>query len=50
VAPMAKRSDGRSRQDKRRPDLALILDCWSALPDAVEAGIVAMVKAASKSG
>jgi hypothetical protein len=28
------------------PDLALVCERWEALPDAVRAGIVAMVKAA----
>jgi len=28
-----------------RPDLALVVERWQALPDAVKAGIVAMVKA-----
>ena len=30
------------------PDLALIVGVWDRLPEAVRAGIVAMVKAASK--
>jgi hypothetical protein len=30
------------------PDLALIVDAWDRLPAAVKAGIVAMVRAASK--
>jgi hypothetical protein len=29
------------------PDLALIVDAWPGLPDAIKAGILAMVKAAS---
>ncbi|MBM3953702.1 MAG: hypothetical protein FJ309_03620 [Planctomycetes bacterium] len=27
------------------PDLALVVECWERLPDAVRAGMVAMVKA-----
>jgi hypothetical protein len=30
------------------PDLARIVDAWPTLPEAVRAGIVAMVKAATK--
>jgi hypothetical protein len=30
------------------PDLAVIIDAWDRLPEAVKAGIVAMVKAAAK--
>jgi hypothetical protein len=30
------------------PDLAAVIDAWDRLPEAVRAGIVAMVKAASK--
>jgi hypothetical protein len=30
----------------REPDLALVVERWEALPPAVRAGIVAMVKAA----
>jgi hypothetical protein len=29
------------------PDLSAIIDAWPALPEAVKAGIVAMVKAAA---
>jgi len=32
---------------RKSPDLALLIERWDALPDAVRAGIVAMVKAAS---
>jgi hypothetical protein len=32
------------------PDLAAIIDAWPALPEAVQAGILAMVKAAAGSG
>jgi hypothetical protein len=39
-----------SRESQIDADLALILDRWPALPEAVRAGIVAMVKAASKGG
>jgi hypothetical protein len=31
---------------QKAPDLALLVESWDALPDAVRAGIVAMVKAA----
>ncbi len=31
---------------KKSPDLALLVECWDELPEAVRAGIVAMVKAA----
>jgi hypothetical protein len=30
------------------PDLASIVEAWATLPDALKAGIVAMVKAASR--
>ena len=30
------------------PDLAAVVDAWDRLPEAVRAGIVAMVKAAAK--
>jgi hypothetical protein len=30
------------------PDLARIVDAWPSLPDAIRAGILAMVEAASK--
>jgi hypothetical protein len=33
---------------KKSPDLALIAERWDGLPEAVRAGIVAMVKASSK--
>jgi hypothetical protein len=32
------------------PDLAAVIDAWGRLPEAVRAGIVAMVKAASRGG
>jgi hypothetical protein len=32
------------------PDLAVLIDAWPALPAAVPAGIVAMVKAATAQG
>jgi hypothetical protein len=32
------------------PDFAAVADAWDRLPEAVRAGIVAMVKAASKEG
>jgi hypothetical protein len=31
---------------KNSPDLATIIDAWATLPDALKAGILAMVKAA----
>jgi hypothetical protein len=31
---------------QKSPDLALVIDAWSELPEAVRAGITAMVKAA----
>jgi hypothetical protein len=31
---------------RKAPDLALVVERWEALPEAVRAGIVAMVKAA----
>jgi hypothetical protein len=30
------------------PELAAVIDAWDRLPEAIKAGIVAMVKAASK--
>ena len=33
---------------QKSPDLALIAECWDALPVAIRAGIVAMVKASRK--
>jgi hypothetical protein len=30
------------------PDLARIVDAWPSLPDAIKAGILAMIEAASK--
>jgi hypothetical protein len=30
------------------PDLASVIEAWATLPDALKAGIVAMVKAASR--
>ena len=35
------------KNDPIDPDLALVVERWDSLPDAVRAGIVAMVKAAS---
>lgn len=32
------------------PDLAAVIDAWPDLPDAVRAGIVAMVRAATEEG
>ncbi len=32
---------------QKSPDLALLVERWDALPDALRAGIVAMVKAAA---
>jgi len=31
--------------NEKRPDLAIIVASWDTLPDAVKAGILAMVKA-----
>jgi hypothetical protein len=36
-----------ARQVEKSPDLALVVEHWDSLPDAVRAGIVAMVKAAA---
>jgi len=33
---------------KTNPDLAAVVDAWPDLPEALKAGIVAMVKAAAK--
>jgi hypothetical protein len=33
---------------QKSPDFALVVECWDSLSDPVRAGIVAMVKAASK--
>jgi len=35
---------------EKDPDLALVLTAWPGLPDALKAGIVAMVKAAGFAG
>jgi hypothetical protein len=32
--------------NRKSPDLAMLVERWDALPEAVRAGIVAMVKAA----
>jgi len=32
------------------PDLAAVVDAWPDLPEAVKAGIVAMVKASAREG
>ena len=37
-----------SRETKTDPDLACLVEGWPALPEALRAGIVAMVNAASK--
>ena len=42
VAGLGKRAAG-----KTPPDLALVMNAWSSLPEALRAGIVAMVEAAS---
>jgi len=34
--------------EQKRPDLATVVRAWSDLPEAVRAGIAAMVKAALK--
>ncbi len=36
--------------NRKSPDLALLVESWDALPEAVRAGIVAMVKAAGGRG
>jgi hypothetical protein len=36
-----------AREVEKDPDLALLVERWDSLPEAVRAGIVAMVKAAS---
>jgi hypothetical protein len=36
-----------ARQVEKSPDLALLVEHWDSLPEAVRAGIVAMVKAAA---
>jgi hypothetical protein len=38
--------------DKRRsePGLALVVECWDRLPEAIKAGIVAMVQSSAKGG
>ena len=38
------------KNDRIDPDLALVIQGWDSLPDAVRAGIVAMVRAASTPG
>jgi hypothetical protein len=35
---------------KKSPDLALLVERWDGLPEAVRAGIVAMVKASGAEG
>ena len=35
---------------KTDPDLAAVVDAWPGLPEAIRAGIMAMVRAASGSG
>ena len=35
---------------KIRPDLADVAEAWDGLPEAIKAGILAMVKTASKGG
>jgi hypothetical protein len=37
-----------SRTRQADPDLAVVIDAWDQLPDAVRAGIMAMVRAASE--
>jgi hypothetical protein len=32
---------------KESPDLALLIETWDSIPDAVRAGIIAMVKASA---
>ena len=40
----------RQRAASNDPDLTAIIDAWDRLPEAVRAGIVAMVRAASGGG
>jgi hypothetical protein len=40
----------RTRHRQTDPDLARIVVAWPGLPEAIKAGIVAMVKAASQTG
>jgi hypothetical protein len=32
------------------PDLAVVVECWDRLPEAIKAGIVAMVQSSAKGG
>jgi hypothetical protein len=43
----AKSGANNPQNDRSNPDLTLVVERWDSLPDAVRAGIVAMVKAAS---
>jgi hypothetical protein len=40
---------GRGAGCPQDPDLAAVVDAWSRLPEAIKAGILAMVKAAARS-
>jgi hypothetical protein len=46
--PLSPLAAHRQRAASNDPDLAAVIDAWDRLPEAVRAGIVAMVKAASK--
>jgi hypothetical protein len=37
-----------ARESQNDPDLARVVEAWPALPEAIRAGIVAMVRAAAK--
>jgi hypothetical protein len=49
VSPLGGAESGAktTKIDRNDPDLALVVERWDNLPEAVRAGIVAMVKAAS---
>ena len=50
IAPLGSRRSGLSMQTsgpEMAPDLAAVVAAWPELPEAIKAGIVAMVKAAS---
>ena len=39
-----------TKREQFSPDLQALIDAWPALPDAIKAGILAMVKAAGAGG
>jgi hypothetical protein len=41
---------GQRAAQKTPPDLTAVIDAWPKLPEAIKAGILAMVKAASEGG